>query len=139
MNSIPTKILFLIILIIPSMNLISAQDSIIIEHHNEFYYEIGIINSYSILIDKNMDINERLYSPTVRFKWKPNRNLSVGLESGYVPIMLQKSKVMTDNGKKDFKALMYGIPAIIMFNYDLSYFYLIGGFGTSVVTSSLPH
>lgn len=137
MNTILIKILFFILFFEVSLSANAAQDSIIVKHYDIFYYEISIINSYSILVDKDSKIEDSRYSPTFRFKWKPNRKLSVGVESGYIPILFTDSKVITENGKENFKGSMYGIPALIIFNYDISILSLFGGFGTSYLMSDI--
>jgi hypothetical protein len=138
MNIIQIKI-FLVILfcIVFSANSDSAQDSLIVEHVDKFYYELCLINSYSIHLDNNLDIKEKLYSPTIRFRWKPNRRLSLGLESGFVPILSENSKIPTDQGIKKFEGFMYGIPILVNFNYDFSFFYIFSGFGTSYINSEI--
>lgn len=111
----------------------SAPDSLIVEHQEKFYYEIQIVNAYSLYLDNKYEIKDKEYSPTFRFIWKPNHNLSLGVESGYVPILIEDFK--KDNSK--FEGKMYAIPILFNLTYDLYIAYLFAGFGPSLINSKI--
>ncbi|OGU61239.1 MAG: hypothetical protein A2X64_06670 [Ignavibacteria bacterium GWF2_33_9] len=137
MNIIQINIIILLLWLLFPNQLFSAQDSVIVEHIDKFYYEISLVNSFSIRLDNNFKPKEKLFSPTIRFSLKPNRRLSLGLSSGVIPILKEAKNFTTSTGKVKFEGYMYGIPILANFKYDLTYFYLFGGFGSSYIESDI--
>ncbi|MFZ4400887.1 MAG: hypothetical protein ACOYO1_12700 [Bacteroidales bacterium] len=90
-------------------------------------------------IDQNKKLTDNIfYSPSLRFLWKPDHILNIGIESAYLTVSKQDSTLAsTAFGATALRARLNAIPILVVFNMKVSKIDLYYGIGLSYVTSRL--
>ena len=90
-------------------------------------------------IDQQKKLTDNIfYSPSLRFLWKPDHILNMGVESAYLTASKQDSTLAsTTFGATALRARLNAIPILLVFNMKVSKIDLYYGIGLSYVTSRL--
>lgn len=121
------KVVVIISLIFLVTNL-SAQDDRL--HHvrlifgGGYGFRLGEAESTS-----EVDISTTSPAATLRVMWKPEHLVSVGIETGYIPISQANSKGQIKPGEVDGNAQLTAIPAILVFSMEKYNVELAAGIG----------
>lgn len=65
-----------------------------------------------------LDVSTSSPAGSLRLMWKPEHMLSVGVESGYIPITQVKSKAPIQPDEEDGNANLAAIPILLFFSMD---------------------
>jgi hypothetical protein len=76
-----------------------------------------------------VDISTTSPAATLRLMWKPEHLVSVGIETGYIPISQANSKGQIKPGEVDGNAQLTAIPAILVFSMEKYNVELAAGIG----------
>jgi hypothetical protein len=106
-----------------------AQDDRL--HHVRLIFGGGYGFRLGIVDEKTSEVDISTTSPaaTLRFMWKPEHLVSVGIETGYIPISQANSKGQIKPGEVDGNAQLTAIPAIIVFAMEKYNVELAAGIG----------
>ena len=78
------------------------------------------------------------YTPMIRLLWKPNNDLSIGIETSLIKITnVNKTNVQTEFGIANIKGGVRAIPLVFVFNINKFGFDLFGGVGAAFVMTSI--
>jgi hypothetical protein len=89
----------------------------------------GFRTSELSIPDNQLDISTRSPCASLRVMWKPEHMLSVGIESGYLPITQVEAKGPTQTDEDDGYANLSAIPILAMFAMDRYGLELAAGIG----------
>jgi hypothetical protein len=76
-----------------------------------------------------VDISTTSPAVTLRVMWKPEHLVSVGIETGYIPLTQANTKGQIKPGEVDGNAQLTAIPAIIVFSMEKYNIELAAGIG----------
>lgn len=76
-----------------------------------------------------VDISTTSPAATLRLMWKPEHLVSVGIETGYIPLSQANSKGQIKPGEVDGNAQLTAIPAIVVFAMEKYNIELSAGIG----------
>lgn len=133
MNIILNRKLHLIIFIL--LNTLHLYSN---EHQNNDFRlntEVGLGYSTGIELHKN-EGNLKGITSYLRFMWKPQHRLNIGLEFDYLKIReIEKKDVSTEFGSTDFNSTLSAIPILLVFNMEFNDLQVYSGIGVSYMWS----
>jgi hypothetical protein len=138
MNIIPlNKNLLFFFIFLVFINYTHAQEKNSLKKGYSLSLSIG--NGIIANIDQHKKFTDNIfYSPSLRFLWKPDHILNIGIESAYLTVSKQDSTLAsTAFGATALRARLNAIPLLLVFNMKVSKIDLFYGIGLSYVTSRL--
>lgn len=104
-----------------------------------YAFSIEVNPGVNLLLNQTVKKEERNLNPNIQGKifWKPNSDLSIGIECGFIDIMKRKENIVTESGKTNMTLRMSGIPLNLIFKMNFNDFYLFGGFGITFINSEV--
>jgi hypothetical protein len=127
--------IFLLLIMLFSMNLLAKNDSTY-----TFNIEVGagIVNNIKPnQTDIEVKAGNKFVYPSIRFLWKPDNKLNIGIHSAYLIISrIKEDNQATEFGKTQLDLRTSAIPVMLLFNMDFWGVQLNGALGSSYTVSN---